>query len=348
MKNQIHGGDIYRNQGVLDFSTNTNPLGIPKALYGVLANSIHKIEHYPDIACERLRDELERVEGIKKEQIICGNGAAELIYSLVYGVKPKKALIQSPTFLEYEQALKSVDCQIEVFESKRENEFRLDEKVLDRIHEGLDMMFLCNPNNPTGILVNPQLMIEIGKRCKENEVILVLDECFIEFVKEPEKYSMKQYLGRNPWIFILKAFTKTYAMAGLRLGYGMTGDINLIDKINRVTQPWTVSVLAQEAGVAALKEVSYIKESRELVERERTYLKKSMKQIGFKVLDSQANYIFFQGPDNLYDKCLERGFLIRDCSNYRGLGKGYYRIAVKTTKENEKLLKAFMELTKEE
>lgn len=348
MKKQIHGGDIYRNQGVIDFSTNVNPLGIPKALYGVLGNSIQKIGHYPDISCERLRDELARKEGIKKEQIICGNGAAELIFSLVFGVKPQKALIQAPTFLEYEQALKSIDCQMEVFESKREKEFRLDEKFLDRIHKDLDMVFLCNPNNPTGILTEPELLLKISKRCKEKEVILVLDECFVEFIKEPEKYSMKQYLAKNPWIFILKAFTKTYAMAGIRLGYGMTSNIDLIEKMERVTQPWNVSVLAQEAGVAALKEISYFKESRELVERERAYLKKSLKQIGFKVFDSQANYIFFQGPENLYVKCLDRGFLIRDCSNYRGLGKGDYRIAVKTTEENEKLLKTFMELTKEE
>lgn len=344
MKQQIHGGDIYRNMDVVDFSTNTNPLGPPKALVGVLGNVFCKIGCYPDINCERLREELERKEGIKKENIICGNGAAELIYSLVLGLKPKRALVQSPTFLEYEQALQAVECQVEVFETEEENDFRVGEEMLESIHEELDMMFLCNPNNPTGILIEPELMRKICERCKEKQVLLVLDECFIDLIKGCEKNSAKSYIKDNPWIFILKAFTKTYALAGLRLGYGMSSNKKVFHAIERVTQPWNVSSLAQEAGITVLRELTYLKESMELIAKEREYLKKSLKKIGLWVFESKANFIFFQGPEDLYDKCLEHGLLIRDCSNYRGLRKGFFRIAVKTPKDNQKLVKALTEI----
>lgn len=344
MREQIHGGDIYRHEGVVDFSSNMNPLGPPKGMMGAIGNCIYKIGNYPDVKCESLREEIERREGFYKEWVICGNGAAELIFSLVLGLKPRRALVQSPTFLEYELALEAVGCEIEVYETKEADQFRVGEEILEKIHEDLDLMFLCNPNNPTGTLLEPKLLKRICETCKEKEIYLVLDECFMEFVEMSERYSMKEEIKENSWIFLIKAFTKRYAMAGIRLGYGISSNQKILEAMENVTQPWNVSVIAQEAGVAALKEISYVKESMEVVSKEREYLKKNLKRLGLNVYDSKANYIFFYGSEDLYEKCLEKGFLIRDCSNYRGLEKGYYRIAVKMPKENQRLIKVLSEL----
>lgn len=338
MKQQTHGGDIYRHKEVLDFSSNMNPLGVPAGVYRALEENLCNIRNYPDTECEELKKALAEHEQIAKEWIVCGNGAAELIYTLAQAIRPQKALIQSPTFLEYERALQSVECNISYYKAKRENAFRVQEDFLDHITTELDMIFLCNPNNPTGTLIEPDLMRVICKKCREQNVWLIIDECFLDFLPEKSVYTMKKELEQNSKIFILKAFTKLYAMAGLRLGYGMTGSQELLAEMSRMVQPWNVSVPAQTAGVAALKEEAYVKAGRELVRQENIRMKKRMQEMGYRCLDSKVNYIFFEGPQDLYEKCLKEGILIRDCSNYVGLRKGDYRIAIRRQEENDRLL----------
>ena len=172
----------------------------------------------------------------------------------------------------------------------------------------------------------------------------MLDECFEDFLEEPEKYSMKGYLKEYPRMFLLKAFTKKYAMAGIRLGYGFCGSPEILEQMKAVMQPWNVSVVAQEAGIAALKEETYVKESMAKIRKEREKLLEGMGKLGFFTFASEANYIFFKGPWNLQEKCLDKGIYIRDCSNYRGLRKGYYRVAVRTKEENQKLLEVLEQI----
>lgn len=202
------------------------------------------------------------------------------------------------------------------------------------------MVFICNPNNPTGELVSIELLEKILKRCREKDVMLVMDECFNDFIEEPERYTMKSYLKDNKNLFILKAFTKIYAMAGLRLGYGLSSDESLLKKMTSVSQPWAVSIPAQIAGVQALKEKEYLKKTEELIRKESNYLKEALKKLNMKIYGSKANYIFFKDNDNQELKAYleSRGIMIRDCSNYIGLTKGYYRICVKEHKDNERLI----------
>ena len=338
-----HGGDIYRNKNVIDFSANCNPFGTPDSVKKAVALSMERISDYPDTQCEELIKALSEYEDIPEEYFICGNGAADLIFQIALAKGPSKALIPAPTFAEYEQALATVKCGIERYYLKEENDFVPDESILDMITDDIDIMFICNPNNPTGVITEQKLLLKILEKCSEKNVFLVLDECFTDFLDDPSGNTLKAMLKEYRNLFILKAFTKRYAMAGIRLGYGLTSDSSLISRMNEISQPWNVSVLAQAAGVAALKEEEYVKTSMEYLKKEREFLNEGIKEAGFKTYNSKANYIFFKADENLYDYCLEKGILIRNCGNYHGLEKGYYRVAVKLRKDNEKLIKILKE-----
>lgn len=338
-KKHQHGGDVYRYKGCIDFSANCNPLGTPQNVIRAAAESAARMADYPDVHCQELKGALAVYEGVEEEQICLGNGAAEVIFSLCLALKPQKALVPAPTFAEYEQALASVGCQAAHVFLKEEKGFAIDEAFIQAIQrEQPQIVFLCNPNNPTGVLTSRGLLLQILDACEGAGSLLVLDECFNDFIRDREQYTMKPYLSGHPSLFILKAFTKRYAMAGIRLGYGLSADQELLDKMEAVTQPWNVSSLAQAAGVAALQEEDYVEEGRRLIWEEKEYLRKELTGLGYRLYDSQANYVFFYSGRPLWEACRERGVLIRDCSNYPGLGEGYHRIAVRTHEENLRLI----------
>ena len=338
MTKHIHGGDVYKYRNCLDFSANLNPLGTPESVKKAICDSLDHIAEYPQVGSELLREKIAEYEGVKTEEVICGNGAAEVIFTLCRAVNPKKALIPAPTFAEYGQALASTGCELDYYMLTEIVGFMLGEAYLDILHKGLDMAFLCNPNNPTGMLIPHRLLKKILEKSRKLGILLVVDECFLDFVKEPQEYSLKRSLSGFDNLFILKAFTKRYAMAGVRLGYGLCSNRVLLDKMERNVQPWNVSTMAQAAGIQALSETEYVEKGRQLVFRESQWLKEEMTRIGYKVFPSEANYIFFKGPEELFDFCLRKRIVIRDCSNYPGLTKGYYRIAVKKHEENVKLI----------
>lgn len=346
MKQYVHGGDIYRHPHVLDFSANINPLGTPEAVIRAAQESMTRVAHYPDAHQEKLKRALSEYEKVPEEWLICGNGAAELIFVLVQAVRPNKALIPAPTFAEYEQALRGVDCEVSYELLKEETGFRLGEEILNRLTEDLDIIFLCNPNNPTGLLTDEGLLEKVADVCEQRDILLVIDECFLDFVEGQERLTLKGKLKDGRKLFILKAFTKRYAMAGLRLGYGISADAELLDAMAQRLQPWNVSIPAQEAGVAALGERAYVEEAKKIVEQEKGYLIRELRKLGYQVYDSCANYIFFRGESDLHKKLLQEQVMIRDCSNYPGLTGGYYRIAVRLHQENERLLEAIRKVRK--
>lgn len=339
MREQMHGGDIYRNEHVIDFSVNSNPLGTPASVIRAVKESAEQIVHYPDTECGKVREAISRFEAVPEREIICGNGAAELFYAIVAAVMPRKALLVSPTFTEYERALRAFGSEIVYYELQRENEFLLDKGILGQITREMDLMFLCNPNNPTGQPVAKELVVQILKKCRMCGVLLVLDECFVDFLNEPWLYEAKEIRAEYQGLLIVKALTKLFAMPGLRFGYGISANRQLLNRIEGVLQPWNVSVPAQAGAVAALKDCEeYLEKTRTLVARERKYLVRAIKSLGYRVYGSRANYVFFRGEEGLYEKALEAGFLIRDCRNYPGLNTGYYRISVRERDENERMV----------
>lgn len=342
MREQIHGGDVYRHPGVLDFSANMNPLGTPKSVIRAAQEGITKICNYPDVYQEKLKVALSEYERVPKEKLICGNGAAELIFMLAQSLKPRKALVLAPTFAEYELALQSVGCQVSHVMLREESGFALEdaEQVFREVEEDTDLICLCNPNNPTGRLAERKMILEILNFAERREITVLLDECFNDFIEDPGAFTLKPYLKAYPNLFLLKAFTKRYSMAGIRLGYGMSWDEQLLESMRRCVQPWNLSIPAQDAGTAALKEEAFVEDARKLVTKERRWMKEKMREMGYQVYDSRANYIFFRGPAHLVEHCLKQQVLIRDCSNYVGLKEGFYRVAVRRHEENEKLIQA--------
>ena len=334
-----HGGDVYNYKDIIDFSTNINLMGMPEGVIRGAYEGVDLSQNYPDPYCLELREAISEYENVNVEEIICGNGAADLIFSLSFSRKPKKALVLAPTFYEYEKALRASGCQIEYFYLSEEKGFVIEENFINSLVEDIDMVFLCNPNNPTGELIKKDFIYRIIKRCAEKNIFLVVDECFMYFVENQSEYSVKEFAKGYRNLFILKAFTKIYAMPGLRLGYGICSNKEVLEKMYEISQPWSISIPAQRAGINALKETEYVENSLKVLKEEKEYLINELLKKEFKIYGSNANYIFFKvNSSDFFEECLKKGFLIRDCSNYKGLEKGYYRIAVKKHYENIKFI----------
>lgn len=346
MMEYTHGGDLYPLKesyegDILDCSTNLNPLGIPPQVVAA-AQSACSLVGYPDPHCRELRQSIAVVDGVPPEQILCGNGAADLIIRLVQGIQPRLGLITAPTFSEYGEALSRQGCQVVEHFLKPEEGFDLTTKILEDITPDLDICFLCTPNNPTGRCIPPELMSDIIEKCSKQQVYLVVDECFLEL--STGGLGLVPYLQNNPHLFLLRAFTKSYAMAGLRLGYLLCSDRDLLDKVAGCGQPWSVSTVAQHGGVAVSHCPQWTAQARELLAVERPLLAAGLQNLGFTVFTGEANYLLFQGKLGLKEALLSHGILIRSCANYSGLDGSYYRVKVGQAKENLRLLKALKEV----
>ncbi len=294
-----HGGDWagYRakfGHDALDFSANVSPLGLPEGVALAIVNALPTADRYPDPLCRELRQKLSASENVHENQILCGNGAADLIFRLVLAKKPRRALLPAPTFAEYASALKTVGCEVEYFFLKEENDFEITEELLSALHETIDMVFLCQPNNPTGQIVTSDFLEKLLKKCRACHATPVIDECFLDFLPEHESRTAKRFLAQFPELVILKAFTKLYAMAGVRLGYVLSGDEKLLENMREAGQPWAVSSLAQAAGVAALDETEYAAHVRSLIARERPRMIASLRSLGLRVFGGAGKFPVIQ------------------------------------------------------
>ena len=349
--NRLHGGDwagFTEEYGAapLDFSANVSPLGLPEGVRAAAVRALDRAALYPDGACRALRRRLSDHHGLPAENIVCGNGAADLIWRLCRLLRPKRALVTAPGFGEYERALESVGCLTERFTLFEAEDFHMDAGAFARaVTPGTGLVFLCNPNNPTGLLLSKEELTRISDACRAAGAVLVLDECFMDFVAEPAACTMVGALSDRPELIVLRAFTKTYAMAGLRLGYALCADAALADGLRRGDQPWPVSLIAQEAGIAALRESAYVNELRALVTAEREKLRRELTALGLRVINGEANYLLFYTEDaKLCKKLCGRGVLLRDCGRMPGLREGWVRTAVRTPEENAALLAALKEV----
>lgn len=340
---QYHGGDIYRNQIRLDFSVNTNPLGMPDSVKEALHQAVEEAENYPDIRAQALSAAVAEQLQVQKEQLVFGNGASELFHAVLHAIKPSKILIPVPSFLGYEEAAKAIDCEVIFYEMKKEENFCLTDRILDVLDENISLVFLANPNNPVGNLVEPELIFQIAEKCRQCDITLVLDECFMELTGKEQTYSFFKRLDEFPNVVVIRAFTKLYAIPGVRLGY-LVCEQNLAEKIRLQLPEWNLSVFAQRAGVAAIKEQEYIARAVVCIQTQRQFLLEELQAAGCSVFDSDADYLLFYSEMPLYELFLQRGILIRDCSNFRGLQRGYYRIAVKSEEQNRMFAEVLREI----
>jgi len=344
-----HGGDIYTNKNCMDFSANINFMGMPASVQRAAAEAVGASVFYPDPRCRELRCAIAAMEDVPVDYIFCGNGAVDVIFSLAQAVRPRRALLPVPSFHEYRQALDAAGCEIVSCPMREKDGFLLCEDFLNRITPDIQMIFLCNPNNPTGLLTEKEFLKQILRRCEAAGTWLVLDECFMDLTSEQERYSMLSCTADSDRLFVLKAFTKSFAMPGLRLGYGVCRNRKLLDRMEEVSPPWRVSVPAQAAGTAAAGvalETDYLSQSREIIRINREKMTTALRNMGFVVWESAANFIFFKGKSGLAEALRSRGILIRDCGNFEGLEENsdnknhaFYRTAVRSERENEMLLR---------
>lgn len=345
----IHGGDVYgANADMLDFSANMNPLGLPESVQEALRASIPDWTRYPDPLCRELTGKLAAREQVPEGYIHIGSGAAELLFHLALTLAPKHALLLAPTFAEYERALKTVDCSVTFCPLYEKDGFTLTDKCVGKIDPAQDLLVLCNPNNPTGHVIDPQLMERILKKCRDYKITVLVDECFLPFLDDPDAHTLKGKLKDYPNLIILRAFTKLYAMAGLRLGYILCSDEKMMERFWLYEQPWNVSLPAQVAGVAALADEAYLEKTKAWLASERPFLASALRSLGMTVYGSQANYMFFKchKRQDLKERMAGQKVLIRSCANYRGLDARFYRVAVRQRAENEKLIEALKTVLK--
>ena len=338
-----HGGDIYSDEIRLDFSSSINPLGTPPAVLQALRDAVPLSIHYPDPYCRKAAAAISTYEGVPEGSILLGNGAAELIYAFCSAAAPRKALIPVPAFSEYESALRNCGSEVLYHQLLPEKDFLPDETFLQAIRDRKpDAVFLCHPNNPTGRLIPQELLDEIISLCEFSGIRLFLDACFLELTGTAADLNSR--LAGNFRLFILKALTKSFGLPGVRVGYGLTADHEMLFRMGRSVQPWNVSVFAQAAVPAALQETAFLAEAVRLIKIEREYLTDALTALGFSVCPSDANFILFRGPEGLDTALREQGIAIRNCGNFPGLGPGWYRSSVRIHEENEALISAIIKL----
>ena len=338
----IHGGDVYRNHVDIDFSINVNPLGTPECVKEALHRAVEMCGKYPDMEAERLKEAVGTFLGVPKQYLLFGNGASELFMAVVHGIKPKKVVIPMPSFYGYEYAAKSVDSEMIYYEMNQEDNFCVTEDMNRILTEDVDLLFLANPNNPIGNLLDKEMIKKLLLHCRDKGIYVVVDECFIEFCGN--QFSLLPEIRESEHLILVRAFTKIFSIPGVRLGYLVCKSKAVHTKIARQLPEWNLSCFAQEAGCICAKQAEFILKTKNYIEYERQFMEKGLMQLGLRTFPSMSNFITVYSDKPLYGKLLKRGILIRDCSNFRGLGKGFYRIAVKSREENEILLKAIESL----
>lgn len=336
----IHGGDIYRNHVKIDYSVNVNPLGIPQSVRQAILGAMEQCRNYPDIHAEQLKTLVGRMHGISPDMLIFGNGASELFLAVIHALKPEKIVIPVPSFYGYEHAASASGAFVYYVPLREETRFYPGEELLAALDHDTDMLFLANPNNPTGVQIKEDDMKKLLQHCLERKITVVLDECFMEFCENPS--SMVKQIESFPNLILIRAFTKSFSIPGVRLGYLICGNERIREAVMRHLPEWNLSVFAQAAGAACTHETHFLQETILYLNRERKFLTDGIRSIpGFcdVVYPSAVNFLLLSSSKPLYSKLSERGILIRDCGNFRGLSDGFYRIAVKTREENEEFLR---------
>ena len=339
MQQNIHGGDIYSRQIRLDFSVNGNPLGMPDAAAQTLREAIQHVGEYPDITSVTLTEAVSFMlsaqsgREIPKEYLLFGNGASELFLAIVHALKPKNIVIPVPSFYGYEYAAKAADSHIKYVYLSEETAFCPGKELIQALTADTDLLFLANPNNPTGQLLGREYLRELLEHCRQQGIIVVC---------ETDREQPRSLLGKIDQyenLLLVRAFTKSFAMPGVRLGYLVCSNEGLREKIRRQLPEWNLSVFAQRAGIVCAEQAEqYLQDTVEYVKTERAYLREGLEALGIRVVSGEADFLLLYTTQPIYDRLLAKGILIRNCENFRGLGEGYYRIAVKKHEENGMLL----------
>ena len=383
----FHGGNIYKIfrekniKEILDYSSNINPYGIPESLKKRITENLEILERYPDPDYIELRQKLAHLNKVDMSNIILGNGATEIIFLFMKVINPKKILIAAPTFGEYERAVKAIErmedssilgdsnkkkdvgnscgkqkIEIEYFELKESDDFKLNiHNLKNELEKKYDLLIMCNPNNPTGKFLKLDETEEILKECNKYNTKLFIDEAFIDFLKDGIKESIINTKENKQNLFVTRAFTKFFAIPGLRLGYGVYFDKNLEKGISEKKEPWSVNNIAEMAGLTVLDDTEYIEKTLKWITKEKIYMYEKLNEInGIKAYKTEINFITVKIEDKLFskelnvkilrEKMLEYSILIRDASNFKFLDERFFRLAIKDRKNNDRVIETLKKI----
>ncbi|MEK7235175.1 MAG: threonine-phosphate decarboxylase CobD [Nitrospirota bacterium] len=354
MTQPTHGGNVYkvaREQRIpvdriMDFSASINPLGFPHVGLRAISSALKQIVHYPDPDCWKLRQVLAQQCGVDPDLILVGNGSTELIHLLPRALAIKSALIMGPTFEEYARALMDAGSSVQYVHATQEERFRppLKEVLwqLSAKRSRFDAVFLCNPNNPTGLVMNRLAVRELAEAVDRQQGWLIVDEAFIDYCQSQSVVSL---LSEHPRMIVLRSLTKFYAMPGLRIGY-LVGASKVVDRLKDRQPPWSVNSLAQEVSLAVLRDHAYATKSCSFMKSERSRFMRALRSLsGLRVYPSAANFVLIELPaatcaGEVTERLASERLLVRDCSALPGLTTQMIRVAIRTAKENRRLLAA--------
>lgn len=358
-KDHFHGSDLekieavygIKKENITSFSANVNPLGVSPLLRESLASHIDAITTYPDREYTSLRRCIAGYAGCDGDNVLVGNGSTELISILIQLMHPKKALIIGPTYSEYEREISLGGGTCLYYPLKEEQDFILDvDHFTSQLNESIDLLVICNPNNPTSTALNQPQMRRILDVCKQHDIFVMVDETYVEFAPRWEEISAVPLTGYYNNIMILRGTSKFFASPGLRLGYAITGNRDLIKSINTRKNPWTINSLAVVAGEIMFTDKEYIQQTRALISTERNRMYEALNaDERYKVYPPTANFMLVRILDealtsgHLFDKAIRQGLMIRDCSTFPFLDNKFFRFCVMSPKMNGRLLHCLLE-----
>lgn len=359
-KDHFHGSDLekieqvfgIKKDDIVSFSANVNPLGISGKLREVLSQHLDAITKYPDREYTKLRKCIADYTGAQMENIIMGNGSTELISLFIQTNHPKKAMILGPTYSEYERDINLGGGSCLYYPLKEKNDFHLNvDDLCSNLHDDLDLLVLCNPNNPTSTAITRKEMRQILDTCLQHGIFVMVDETYVEFAPDEKNITSVKLTNYYTNLIILRGTSKFFASPGLRLGYAITGNRDIAKEINTRKDPWTINSLAEIAGQIMFQDEEYIRATKELIfsERERIFRELSSWDT-VKVYPAQANFMLMKildekvDADILFDHCIRKGLMIRNCSTFPFLDSQYARFCFMHPADNDRLLEAFREV----
>lgn len=340
----MHGGRLLEfaktGKKYIDFSASINPYGLDPELKKVLKEYIDILEYYPNQDYTEIKALIGKKYNVSEENIYLGNGANSIIFRLFQAFDKKANIcIPVPSFESYRMAAEAVSGDIIYYNMEN---LKISKSIFDTLSDNTDILVLTNPNNPTGYLIEDDLLQALLKFCEAKKIFVLLDECFLEFVENGDKYSQISMLSKYKNIAVLRSLTKLFAFPGLRFGYLLTENKDLIRELNRLTPAWDINTLALEAAKFSLKQDM----SRVIlkIQNEKSILENKLNSIGIEIFPSKANFLLCRYKNNLSRDLLESGIIVRDCSDFIGMNDTYFRVAVKTNSENKILVDTIRKL----
>ncbi|HAM41144.1 MAG TPA: threonine-phosphate decarboxylase [Candidatus Omnitrophica bacterium] len=345
-RQRIHGGAA---GALLDFSVDVNPFDPPESVRATILSSLEAIRRYPDPQAQRLRQAVADVHHLPMESILPANGSAELIPLLTQALRPRTALVIAPTFTEYEWALDQVGADIRYVVSREADGFCWPETLEGWLPplDGIDVVWLCNPNNPTGVAVSGERLLALAARCEETRTVLVVDEAFVEWSEAPEQISVADAVPRFTQLIVLRSLTKLFAIPGLRVGY-LLASPTLVERLRAHQSAWPLNTFAIDVGAQVVTETAYVARCRRLIRQAVEHCAAGLRGLpGLRPFPSDANFILCKlttsslSSSELCARLAQQGCAVRTCDDFTGLEPGrFIRIGVRTPEDNARLIAA--------